>query len=86
MTVIPVLVQDGHMQEEEDDVNMDRKQEGHAGHLWMMILCCAVMFAGIFWSLKTGASPWWLMIIACPLMYTLMMSGHGGGHCGKHSS
>lgn len=57
---------------------MDRKHEGHGGHLWMTALCCAVMFAGIFWSLKAGTSLLWLMIFACPLMHLLTMRGRGG--------
>lgn len=46
----------------------------HRGHVWMMMLCCAVMIIGVFWAIKSGGfSLGWLMILACPLMHLLMM-------------
>jgi len=58
---------------------MDHNHGAHRSHMWMMILCCAVMLIGLFWGIKSGGfSLGWLMILACPLMHLLMMRGMSG--------
>jgi hypothetical protein len=57
---------------------MDHKNGKHGGHMWMMLLSCAVMLLSAFFGLRNGFSIGWLMILACPLIHILMMRGMMG--------
>jgi len=61
---------------------MDEKKNGHKGHFWMMLICCAVMFGGIFLIGRGGTGSWGILfLLLCPLMHVFMMKGMGhGGH------
>ena len=49
---------------------------GHHGHGWLMIICCLVMFVGIFFLHDADGASWsWLLILLCPLMHIFMMKG-----------
>ncbi|WP_408956404.1 DUF2933 domain-containing protein [Natroniella sp. ANB-PHB2] len=63
-------------------------KKGHqygGNHLWMMLLCCIAMFAGIWWFAGSGVEVGrdgfaggnfrWLIFLLCPLMHLFMMKG-----------
>ncbi|MCK8816829.1 DUF2933 domain-containing protein [Natroniella sulfidigena] len=66
---------------------MSKKGHQHGGnHMWMMLLCCLAMFAGIWWfaggtglevgrDTLAGGNFRWLIFLLCPLMHLFMMKG-----------
>jgi uncharacterized integral membrane protein len=55
---------------------------GHAGHGWMMLICCVPMLVIALVLVATGVVSvgFLLVALACPAMMFLMMRGMQGGN------
>ncbi|WP_035571309.1 DUF2933 domain-containing protein [Halonatronum saccharophilum] len=62
---------------------------GHGGHMWMMLVCCLLMFGGIWLfgglgSEGAGINSSWIFFLICPIMHIFMMKGMmKDDHCKK---
>ena len=55
---------------------------GHAGHGWMMLICCVPMLAIAVVLVASGVASvsFLVLALACPAMMFLMMRGMQGGN------
>ena len=58
--------------------------DGHAGHGWMMMICCVPMLVIAVALVATGTAGAGTIVVAmgCTLMMAMMMRGGGHGHGG----
>ncbi len=74
----------GHESDRPDE-QQGHDHGGHAGHSWMMMICCVPMLVIAIALVASGTAGIGTIVVAlgCTLMMALMMGGMGGhGHGG----